>query len=234
MPKATTVRFTNEMFARLDHASARIGMPVNSIVIAACLEWMERHTPAVGKPRVDIDLPPLVHMTVPPRWATLRRAVELAVGKKAAAGTYPFERFTASAQKLLTLAQAEALKAGHSFIGTEHMVLAAFGEAEFLSAKILAALQVDETAARAEIEKMVGQPKSTTRTHIIPTSRVKAVIETAFRLCDAVGDPRVSTGHVLLALAAEGEGIGSQVLNNLGATKERVEAELAQLTEPEA
>jgi ATP-dependent Clp protease ATP-binding subunit ClpA len=113
------------------------------------------------------------------------------------------------------------------------MVLAAFDDADFQSAKILATLQVDEGAARAEIEKIVGQHKATTRTHIIPTSRVKSVIETAFRLCDAVGDARVSTGHVLLALAAEGEGIGSQVLNNLGATKERVEAELAQLTEPE-
>jgi len=230
MPKATTVRFTDEMFGRLDQASARTGMPVNSIVIAAVLEWMERHTPAPGEPRLDI----LPRLTVPPRWATLRRAVELSVGKRSTPGTYPFERFTASAQKLLTLAQAEALKASDAFIGTEHMVLAAFEDADFQSAKILAALQVDEGAARAEIETMVGQPKATTRTHIIPTSRVKSVIETAFRLCDAVGDARVSTGHVLLALAAEGEGTGSQVLNNLGATRERVEAEMAQLTEPEA
>ncbi len=235
MPKATTVRFTDELFARLDQASARTGMPVNSIVIAAVLEWMQRHTPTPGEPRLEVESSPRLQLqTVPPRWATLRRAVELAVGKRSAPGTYPFERFTASAQKLLTLAQAEALEASHSFIGTEHMVLAAFEDAAFQSAKILAALQVDEGAARAEIEKMVGQPKATTRTHIVPTSRVKSVIETAFRLCDAVGDPRVSTGHVLLALAAEGEGIGSQVLNNLGATKERVEAELAQLTEPEA
>jgi len=230
MPKATTVRFTDEMFGRLDQASARTGMPVNSIVIAAVLEWMDRHTPTPGEPRLDV----LPRLTVPPRWATLRRAVELAVGKRSATGTYPFERFTASAQKLLTLAQAEALKAGHSFIGTEHMVLAAFGDVAFQSAKILAALNVDEDAARAEIDKLAGKHKPAARTHIIPTSRVKSVIETAFRLCTAVGDPRVSTGHVLLALSAEGEGIGSQVLNNLGATKERVESELAQLTDPEA
>src|SRR2546428_1310501 len=224
-----------ELFARLDQASARTGMPVNSIVIAACLEWMQRHTPAPGEPRIDVETRPhLQRLAVPPRWATLRRAVELAVGKRAAAGTYPFERFTASAQQLLTLAQAEALKAGHSFIGTEHMVLAAFGDAGFHSAKILAALQVDEGAARSDIERVAGKHKAVARTHIIPTSRVKLVIETAFRLCAALGDPRVSTGHVLLALAAEGEGIGSQVLNDLGATKERIESEMAQLTEPEA
>lgn len=229
------MRFTDEMFARLDQASARTGMPVNSIVIAAVLEWMQRHTPAPGEPRLEVESSPhLQRLTVPPRWATLRRAVELAVGKRSAPGTYPFERFTASAQKLLMLAQAEALKASHSFIGTEHMVLAAFEDAEFHSAKILAALQIDAAAARVEIERLAGKHKGATRKHIIPTSRVKSVIETAFRFCEAVGDPRVSTGHVLLALAAEGEGIGSQVLNNLGATKERVEAELAQLTEPEA
>ena len=235
MPKATTVRFTDEMFARLDQASARTGMPVNSIVIAAVLEWMQRHTPTPGEPRLDIESSPqFQRLAVPPRWATLRRAVELAVGKRSAPGTYPFERFTASAQKLLTLAQAEALKARHSFIGTEHMVLAAFEDAGFQSAKILAALQVDEGAARAEIDRLAGKHKGVTRKHIIPTSRVKLVIETAFRLCDAAGDPRVSTGHVLLALAAEGEGIGSQVLNGLGATKERIESEMDQMTEPEA
>src|SRR6266704_1603322 len=164
MPKATTVRFTDEMFGRLDQASARTGMPVNSIVIAACLEWMERHTSVASKSRIDVEATPyLQRLAVPPRWATLRRAVELAVGKRSTPGTYPFERFTASAQKLLTLAQAEALKASHSFIGTEHMVLAAFEDADFQSAKILAALQVDEGAARAEIEKMAGQPKATTR-----------------------------------------------------------------------
>jgi hypothetical protein len=235
MPKATTVRFTDEMFARLDQTSARTGMPVNSIVIAACLEWMQRHTPTPGEPRIDVETRPyLQRLAVPPRWATLRRAVELAVGKRSAPGTYPFERFTASAQKLLTLAQAEALKASHSFIGTEHMVLAAFEDAGFQSAKILAALQVDEGAARAEIDRLAGKHKGVTRKHIIPTSRVKLVIETAFRLCAAAGDPRVSTGHVLLALAAEGEGIGSQVLNSLGATKERIESEMDQLTEKEA
>src|SRR5712692_9020703 len=122
MPKATTVRFTDEMFARLDQASARIGMPVNSIVIAAVLDWMPRYTPYPGEPRIDVETRPYIQrLAVPPRWTPFPRAAELAGGKRSAPGTYPFERFTASAQKLLTLAQAEALKASHSFIGTEHM-----------------------------------------------------------------------------------------------------------------
>src|SRR5260370_2474968 len=111
-PKATTVRFTDEMFARLDQASARTGMPVNSIVIAACLEWMERHTPSPMEPRSGVELPTTegMRMTVPPRWATIRRAVEQAV-RKHPSTMYPFEPFTSGAQKLLTVAQTEALTA---------------------------------------------------------------------------------------------------------------------------
>lgn len=237
MPKATTVRFTDEIFARLDQASARTGMPVNSIVVAACLEWMQRHTPApTTELGPDVELMRLEPraVTVPPRWATLRRAVELAVGKRTTAGMYPFERFTPSAQKLLTLAQTEALKAGFSYIGTEHMLLAAFGDASFQSAKLLAAMGIEEAAVRSTLDKLLGKKKRAAPTKIIPTSRVKKVIELAFQLCGAMGNPRVSTGHMLLALSTEDEGIAAHVLKDLGATRQRIESELAQLPEPEA
>jgi hypothetical protein len=236
MPKATTVRFTDEMFARLDQASARTGMPVNSIVIAACLEWMQRHTP--GEPRGQVEFPAeLPRLTVPilaaaPRWSTIRRAVEQAVGKRPSS-MYPFEQFTPSAQKLLTLAQTEALKAGFSYIGTEHMMLAAFGDAAFQSAKILAALGVDEATVRSALDKVLGRKKRAVPTKIIPTSRVKKVIEQAFQLCRSLGDPRVSTGHLLLALATEDEGIAAHVLKDLGATRQRIESQLSQMSEPE-
>lgn len=239
MTRATTVRFTDEMFARIDQASARTGMPVNSIVIAACLEWMERHTPTPTDPRmglmgVEIPTTEGMRITIPPRWATIRRALGQAVGKRPSRMMYPFEQFTDCAQKLLTLAQTEALKAGFSYIGTEHMLLASYGDAEFQSAKILAALGVDEAAVRTALAKMLGRKKRAVPTKIIPTSRVKKVIEEAFQLCGSMGDPRVSTGHMLLALAIEGEGIAAHVLKDLGATSQRIESELGALTVPEA
>jgi len=236
MPKATTVRFTDEMFGRLDQASARTGMPVNSIVIAAVLEWMDRHTPAPIEPRMGVQLQTTegMRIAVPPRWATIRRAVEQAVLKRAPTGMYPFERFTSKAKSLLTLSQTEALKAGYSYIGTEHMLLAAFGETDFQSAKILAAIGVEEAAARSAVSTALGKKKQRVPTKIIPTSRVKLVIELAFNLGSAAGEERVSTAHLLLALATEGEGIAAHVLNDLGAIKERIESEMAQLTEPEA
>jgi ATP-dependent Clp protease ATP-binding subunit ClpC len=168
-----------------------------------------------------------------PRWATLRRAVEQAVGKRVQTATYPFGGFTTSAQKLLTLAQTEALKAGFSYIGTEHLLLAAFGEADFHSAKILEELGVEEEAVRSALDKLLAKKKRVTPTKIIPTSRVKVVIELAFKVCLTAGDPRVSTGHVLLALSSEGNGIAAHVLNDLGATRQRIDSALAQLSEPE-
>lgn len=243
MPKATTVRFTDEMFARLDQASARTGLPVNSIVIAACLDWLQRHVPPsefppggwhLLSPDVLSEGSALSEVSAAPRWATLRRAVVQAVGKRQPAGMYPFQRFTASAQKFLTLSQTVALKAGYSYIGTEHMLLAAFGDPDFHSAKILAALGVEEAAVRSTLEKVLRNKKPAVPTRIIPTSRVKIVIELAFKLCGAAGDPKVSTGHMLLALAVEGQGIAAHVLKDLGATRDRIESELAQISELEA
>jgi len=237
VPKATTVRFTDEMFARLDQASARTGMPVNSIVIAACLEWMQRHTPMPAQPGMGVEVPSTERLPFglpPPRWATIRRAVEQATLKRAPAGMYPFERFTRNAQKFLTLAQTEAEKGGFSYIGTEHMMLAAFGDANFQSAQILASIGVEDAAARAAIDTALAKPKRKVRTTIIPTSRVKIVVELAFRLCGEARDPRVSTAHMLLALASEGEGIGAHILKELGATTERIEEEMSLLSEPES
>lgn len=232
MPRATTVRFTDEMFARLDQASARTGMPVNSIVIAACLEWMERHTPAPESARPDPMAMTTSAVAPAPRWATIRRAVELAAGRHTAP-LYPFERFTTSAQELLKAAQAEAKSAGFSYIGTEHLLLAAFTDSRSHAGQALASIGVSETAVRATLKRVLARHKPKPTERIIPTSRVKKVIELAFRLCSAAGDPRVSTGHVLLAMATEKESIGAHVMADLGATAERVEQALEVLSEPE-
>jgi ATP-dependent Clp protease ATP-binding subunit ClpC len=225
--KATTVRFTDAMFARLDQASAQTGMPINSIVVAACLEWMSRHiersVPLVG-----------VEEHAVPRWATIRRAIERASASRSTSSVYPFERFTTTAQKTLTVAQSEAQKAGHSYIGTEHLLLAAFADPSSHSAQTLAAIAVSEGSVRAMIDKVLrGEKKLAAVDRIIPTARVKKVIELAFRLCDTAGDTRVSTGHMLLALATEGHGIAANVLKDVGASREQIELTLDQLTEPE-
>jgi hypothetical protein len=237
VPRASTVRFTEELYARLDQASARTGLPVNSIVIAACLDWLQRHAPPTQVVGPNLLSPDLLRegsaFKQAPRWATLRRAVELSARPLARhLETYPFDRFTDHAKELLTLAQVEAEKSGVSYIGTEHLLLACFGNPEFHSAKTLTALGITYAEVGAAIDKALGDKRPAQRPRIIPTSRVKRVIEIAFNLGGSMGDPRVDTSHLLLALATEGDGIAAHVLSDLGATKERILSQLAQLSDP--
>jgi hypothetical protein len=234
--KATTVRFTDEMFARLDQASARTGLPVNSIVVAACLEWMQRHTPVPSGEAGAVQMAEFRGPMTPvaPRWATLNRAVKLAIAKRTSPQMYPFERFSDHAKEMLTAAQREADQSGHSYIGTEHLLLACFADADFFAAKVLDQLGVKQDEVRSAIEFVLGGKKPLLRRQVIPTSRVKKVIEIAFELCRSLDDARVGTHHMLLALAAEGEGIAAHVLKDLGATEARIQTLVAELSEPEA
>ena len=229
MSKATTLRLTDEVHARLDQASARTGMPVNSIVIAACLEWLQRHTPDTFAPELASVAP-----LMPPRWATIRRAVVQAVASRSPSPFYPFERFTTKSQSLLRAAQEEAIKVGFTYIGTEHLLLAAFADPESHSAMALASMGIHEPAVRTALQHAVFNKPAPRNPGIIPTSRVKKVIELAFKLCGTAGDPHVSTGHMLLALATEREGIAAHILKDLGATPDRIKSAMEALTEPEA
>jgi len=238
--RATTVRFTDEMSARLDEASARTGMPMNSIVVAACLEWMQRHTPRSQPQVAPVGTAP-TDPPAAPRWATIRRAVEEVVGGTRLMKSYPFERFTASAQNMLTAAQAEALNTGFRYIGTEHLLLAAFADPASRAARILGSLNVAEPTIRITLERLLSQssprrPKigALSWAKIVPTSRVRFVIDLAFKLRDAAGDQRVGTDHILFALAAEGEGIAAHVLLDGGVTTDRIGTVMGELTEPEA
>jgi len=228
MAKATTIRFTDEVYQLLDQASARIGMPVNSIVVAACLEWMQRHAPEQGwQPARPMGMA----FPAAPRWSTISRAIRQA-GR--ARSMYPFERFTEHAKALLTITQGEAEKAGINYIGTEHLLLATLGKSDFHSAQILTALGIKEADVRTAIESVITRKEGRSSPGIIPTSRVKKVIELAFQLRAALGQTHVGTDHILLALAAEGEGIAARVLEDLGATRKLIETEAAKLTEPES
>jgi hypothetical protein len=232
--RATTIRFTDDVFARLDQASSWTGMPVNSIVVAAVLEWMQRHTPDPRLP-VETFVAPAGFAVPPtrPRWSTIRRAVEQAVGK-GATRFYPFARFTATAQELLTSAQAEAGRGGFNYIGTEHLLLAAFANEQSEAAKVLKALGVEEPEVRSHLEKVLHGAKAAAARKIIPTSRVKKVIELAFDVSEQAGKQHVSTAHVLLGVSTEGEGIAAHILKDLGATRNRIASAIDELTESEA
>jgi flavin reductase (DIM6/NTAB) family NADH-FMN oxidoreductase RutF len=149
---------------------------------------------------------------------------------------YPFERFTERAKKVLTLAQEEAERSHHSYIGTEHLLLGLLREGEGLAAKVLNNLGVEIGKVRETIESVLGRDERILIQQIIPTSRVKKVIEISFEEARRMGHNFVGTEHLLLGLILEGEGIAAHVLEDLGATLDKVRSEIEVLlrdwTEP--
>ncbi|MDQ6918988.1 MAG: ATP-dependent Clp protease ATP-binding subunit [Candidatus Dormibacteraeota bacterium] len=142
---------------------------------------------------------------------------------------YPFERFTERAKKVLTLAQEEAERSHHSYIGTEHLLLGLLREGEGLAAKVLGNLGVEIGKVRQTIESVLGRNERIIIQQIIPTSRVKKVIEISFEEARRMGHNYVGTEHLLLGLLIEGEGIAAHVLEDLGANLEKVRAEIERL-----
>ena len=139
---------------------------------------------------------------------------------------YPFERFTENSKKVLTLAQDEAERSHHSYIGTEHLLLGLLREGEGRAAQVLSTLGVEIDEVRATIASVLGRNKRIKVQQIIPTSRVKKVIEMAFEEAKAMGEQFVGSDHLLLGLIREGEGIAAHVLENLGVDAARVLANL--------
>lgn len=148
---------------------------------------------------------------------------------------YPFERFTQRSKNVLSLAQEEAERSHHSYIGTEHLLLGLLREHDGLAARVLANLGIEIDAVREAVKSVLGRNERIIVQQIIPTSRVKKVIELSFEEARRMGHNYVGTEHVLLGLMMEGEGIAAHVLLDLGATLDKVRAEIGRLeaTNPE-
>jgi hypothetical protein len=135
---------------------------------------------------------------------------------------YPFERFAEDAKKTLTLAQEEAERSHHSYIGTEHLLLALLRVEKGIAYRVLTELGIDISTVREAIEGVLGRNERIIVQQIIPTSRVKKVIELSFEEAMRLGHNEVDTSDILLGLIIEGEGIAAHVLIDLGATLEKV------------
>jgi len=144
---------------------------------------------------------------------------------------FPFERFTERARQVLTLAQQEAKEAGHSYVGTEHLLLGLLREEGGLGQIVLNALGVQVEPARTAIADALGAPRIIAQ-RMLPTSRVRRVIELSFEEAEAMGHSYVGTEHLLLGLLVEGHGIAARVLQDMGVTIESARKEIdQQLTE---
>ena len=128
-----------------------------------------------------------------------------------------YERYTETAIKVIMLAQEEARRLGHNYIGTEQILLALIGEGTGVAAKALKSMGVSYKAARIEVEKIIGRGSGFTSVEIPFTPRAKQVVELAQEEARQLGHNFIDTGHLLLSLICSGKGVAIEVLETLGA-----------------
>jgi ATP-dependent Clp protease ATP-binding subunit ClpC len=150
-----------------------------------------------------------------------------------------FERFTDRARKVMALANQEAQRFNHEYIGTEHILLGLVKEGSGVGANVLKNLDVDLRKVRLEVEKLVrAGPEMVTMGKLPQTPRAKKVIEYAIEEARNLNHNYVGTEHILLGLLREHDGVAAQVLMNLGLKLEEVREEVLNLlgagTESEA
>ncbi|WP_028595097.1 ATP-dependent protease ATP-binding subunit ClpC [Paenibacillus assamensis] len=139
-----------------------------------------------------------------------------------------FGRFTERAQKVLALAQEEAMRLGHNNIGTEHILLGLIREGEGIAAKALVALGLGLEKIQDEVESLIGRGQEQP-TNIAYTPRAKKVIELSMDEARKLGHTYVGTEHILLGLIREGEGVAARVLNNVGISLNKARQQVLQL-----
>jgi len=127
-----------------------------------------------------------------------------------------FEHFTSEAIKVIMLAQEEARRLGHNFVGTEQILLGLMGEGTGVAAKVLTEMGVTLKDARREVEKIIGRGSGFVPPEIPFTPKVKSLFEQSFREAHNLGNNYINTEHLLLGLTEAGEGVAAKVLQNLG------------------
>ena len=140
-----------------------------------------------------------------------------------------FDKFTERARRVLTLAQEEAQRFNHNYIGTEHLLLGLVREGDGVAAKVLSNLGVELNKVRSAVEFIIGRGDRQSSGEIGLTPRAKKVIELAVDEARRLSHSYIGTEHVLLGLVREGEGIAAGVLESLGVNLERVRGETTRI-----
>jgi ATP-dependent Clp protease ATP-binding subunit ClpC len=140
-----------------------------------------------------------------------------------------FERFTEKAIKVIMLAQEEARRLGHNFVGTEQILLGLIGEGTGIAAKTLKAMGVNLKDARIEVEKIIGRGSGFVAVEIPFTPRAKRVLELSWDEARQLGHNYIGTEHLLLGLIREGEGVATRILENLGVDLNKVRSNVIRM-----
>ncbi len=133
-----------------------------------------------------------------------------------------FERFTERARQVVVLAQEEARRLNHGYIGTEHLLLGLIREEEGIAAKVLESHAVTLEAAREQVARIVGRGDEIPAGQMPFTPRSKEILELSLREALGMKHDYIGTEHLLIALLHEGGGVALHVLDHLGAPPEEV------------
>jgi len=136
-----------------------------------------------------------------------------------------FEKFSERARRVLSLAQEEAQRFNHNYIGTEHILLGLVREKEGVAARVLSNLNVELVKVRSAVEFIIGRGERPTPGEIGLTPRAKKVIELAVDEARRLNHHYIGTEHLLIGLMREGEGVAAGVLESLGVSLEKVREE---------
>src|ERR687891_1985203 len=140
-----------------------------------------------------------------------------------------FERFTERAKQVVVLAQDEARRLKHNYIGTEHILLGLLREEEGLAARVLESLDITVEEVRSQVARVVGQGDEAATGQIPFTPRAKKVLELALREAQSLRHNRIGTEHILLGLVRENEGVAARILLDLHADSDTVRNEVIRM-----
>ncbi|CAI9280644.1 unnamed protein product [Lactuca saligna] len=168
----------------------------------------------------------------PPQDFHSKVAIATSVRKQKTSKIVPkamFERFTEKAIKVIMLAQEEARRLGHNFVGTEQILLGLIGEGTGIAAKVLKSLGINLKDSRMEVEKIIGRGSGFVAVEIPFTPRAKRVLELSLEEARNLGHNYIGSEHLLLGLLREGEGVAARVLENLGADPTNIRTQVIRM-----
>jgi hypothetical protein len=226
--KATTIRFAEKIYGRLEKASEETGLPINSIVVVAVLDWLESHPPELvgrgtrGFEMMQAPMRPLQRPFIP---RIERRALPWPGSPRA------FDQFSRTAQSALMTAQRLAESRGAEYIGTAHLLSALRNHG--LSKRVLMRLDVTDVEIQALFGAVDPELAAHPSTLLLPSTRVKTVLQLGMDEADKDGLHYVGTEHLLLGLVLEGESSAARFLAEKGATEPRIREEIEKLRSEE-
>jgi len=241
--KSTTVRFADPVYGQLEHASRLTGLPINSIVTVACLDWLRQHV----FPNTSISS--LGRFAPRHGWALTEAMMRRSLVKLVPSpleGSDPIGVFTAAAQDALGQAHVAAEEARQPWIGTSHLLRGLSEVEEGRAGQVLRRLDVDVAAIVAQQEAEAtgggpvragelppagagGEPASVKEGPLLPTNRVRRVLKVAHDEARRQGASQVGTDHVLLGLLIDGESWTASALEASGVTEDVVRQALSEI-----